>query len=101
MALTSGWVKVFPHSPPSCHVPKPITETSSPVLPSLRYFMAGDCKRKASQFLVLKLFRKEDRNLLNYLREVRDTCAPKSPVLSRQAFQGSWGRPAGEHVWMP
>jgi hypothetical protein len=30
-----------PHSPPSCQVPTPITETLSPVLPSLRTFTAA------------------------------------------------------------
>jgi hypothetical protein len=36
---TSGWVKRHPHSPPSCQVPIPTTETRRPVLPNLRYFM--------------------------------------------------------------
>src|SRR6266700_242383 len=39
IAFTSSWVKVFPHSPPKCHVPNPITETLNPVSPRVRYFM--------------------------------------------------------------
>src|SRR5690242_6038827 len=37
MASTSGWVKSWPHSPPNCQAPTPMTETFSPVLPSCRY----------------------------------------------------------------
>src|SRR5688572_10405474 len=40
MRSTSAWVKSLPHSPPSCQVPMPTTETRRLVLPSLRYFMA-------------------------------------------------------------
>src|SRR5687768_10059887 len=41
MRSTSAWVKSLPHSPPSCQVPMPTTETRRRVEPSLRYFMAG------------------------------------------------------------
>lgn len=33
------WVKLRPHSPPSCQVPIPTTDTRSPVRPSRRYFI--------------------------------------------------------------
>src|SRR5204863_4747130 len=39
IASTSSCVKLFPHSPPNCQVPIPITETSRLVLPSRLYFM--------------------------------------------------------------
>jgi hypothetical protein len=44
---TSCWVKVCPHSPPSCQVPAPRTETRRPVLASRRYFMLGPFDRRA------------------------------------------------------
>jgi hypothetical protein len=31
----------LPHSPPSCQVPMPMTETFNLVLPRVRYFMSG------------------------------------------------------------
>ena len=34
-------MKRRPHSPPSCQVPTPTTETLRPVLPSLRTFIAA------------------------------------------------------------
>src|SRR5437762_13298623 len=42
----SACEKSFAHSPPNCHVPRPMTETRRPVLPSLRYFMRGEDTRK-------------------------------------------------------
>src|ERR1700721_1005908 len=45
MRSTSSCWKSFPHSPPNCQVPKPITETRRFVLPSLRYFMGGYYKK--------------------------------------------------------
>src|SRR5438034_9896367 len=47
MAFTSSWENVFPHSPPNCHVPKPMTETLNPVLPRVRYFMRGLYARRS------------------------------------------------------
>jgi hypothetical protein len=41
MASTSVWVKGLPHSPPSCQVPTPTTETLRPVRPKVRYFICS------------------------------------------------------------
>src|SRR3954469_14755517 len=39
MASTSACEKSLPHSPPNCHVPKPMMETFRFVLPRRRYCM--------------------------------------------------------------
>src|SRR4051812_27029322 len=43
MASTSACEKSFPHSPPNCQVPIPMTETRRFVLPKRRYFMVSEC----------------------------------------------------------